>query len=172
MEKYYCLKYFLALIILIGIGSVCNDSNNNQKQTSKENNTSLNSSDTIQKDWYKDLVVSKITKPSKIDEATKDKSKTNEQLHLSIVLSKVETNKVKEISYFYKQYYKSRAKELQNKLTMWVDFYDKKLSKEILEDIDGLHTTKQQEEEWDKHFKANYIYNYDNNYEEFPNLPK
>ena len=102
---------------------------------------------------------------------SKSKLSTNEQIEMDIYVKDFSIDKVKKVCEFYKQFYIDEAKKLNNKLTITISVWSKKLSANDIINNPPATNQKQffQSAKWkkyleleDKYLHGGIIYNYNN----------
>ena len=151
------------LIALLTISLLCVSCDNiDNKSTIKDKTTYI---DTITNDWYSANTILENIKPQQKknkypDGKTKvDDGKTNEQIEKVMYIETPTYKEMNAIYLFYKEYYKKRANQLNNQVTLYVTFYNKRISKKDADTDNYNYDSK-----IDNYMCGNFIFNYLNDY--------
>lgn len=93
------------------------------------------------------------------------KRELNDQLYIEVYVPNYSKEKGKEICDYYKDYYSYLADELDSKLTIYINLWDKKVPKEeTSDDYEGVNLLDNGVTKIHKNYKGGINYNYQNKY--------
>lgn len=119
--------------------------------------------DTITKDWYYDITILEKANPQKEKYKYPDGKnpkyvgKSNEQIYRIIFIKEPSKDKMGSIFQFYKEYYRKRAAQLDDEVTLSVTFYNQLISAKDADPDNDNYNIK-----IDDYVCGNYAYNYRN----------
>lgn len=150
------INFILSIIISISLIIACGTNKKGENKTS---------SDTITKDWYSASTILDYTKPQEKKykypdgKTPKENGKSNEQITRIMYISEPSYKEMKEVYLFYKEFYRKRAYQLDNQVTLYVTFYNQRISKKDADPDNDNYDIK-----IDDYMCGNFIFNYSNEY--------